>query len=126
MVAMSKRRKRTTQPASKDQRIAELEEQLSQALATIEKLQKLEKEVERLQARVEELERAGKRQATPFARRHWVERPRRAGRNGFVFSKNAAIKRKPNPPKAMVRPTITARRINGSGRRFNDSVSNDV
>ncbi|HEX6270710.1 MAG TPA: hypothetical protein VFZ43_10765 [Anaerolineales bacterium] len=60
---MSKRRKRTTQPDSKDQRIAELEEQLSQALATIQKLQKLEKEVERLQARVEELERAGKRQA---------------------------------------------------------------
>src|SRR5262249_40919841 len=35
---------------------------------------------ERLQARVEELERAGKRQAAPFARRHWVERPRRPGR----------------------------------------------
>jgi hypothetical protein len=80
MVAMSKRRKRSTQADSKDQRIAELEEQLSQALATIQKLQKLEKEVERLQSRVEELERAGKRQATPFARRHWVERPRRAGR----------------------------------------------
>lgn len=77
---MSKRRKKNTLPDSKDQRIAELEEQLSQALATIQKLQKLEKEVERLQARVEELERAGKRQATPFARRHWVERPRRPGR----------------------------------------------
>jgi transposase len=80
MVVMRKRRKKNTQPDSKDQRIAELEEQLSQALATIQKLQKLEKEVERLQARVEELERAGKRQATPFARRKWVERPRRAGR----------------------------------------------
>ena len=80
MVAMSKQRKKNRLPDSKDQRIAELEEQLSQALATIQKLQKLEQEVERLQARVEELERAGKRQATPFARRQWVERPRRAGR----------------------------------------------
>jgi len=77
---MRKRRKINTLPDSKDQRIAELEEQLSQALATIQKLQKLEKEVERLQARVEELERAGKRQAAPFARRKWVERPRRPGR----------------------------------------------
>jgi len=77
---MRKRRKKTTLPDSKDQRIAELEEQLSQALATIQKLQKLEKEVEWLQARVEELERAGKRQATPFARRQWVERPKRPGR----------------------------------------------
>jgi transposase len=80
MIAMRKRRKKNTPPDSKDQRIAELEEQLSQALATIKKLQKLEQEVERLQARVEELERAGKRQAAPFARRHWVERPRRPGR----------------------------------------------
>jgi transposase len=80
MVAMRKRRKKTSLPDSKDQRIAELEAQLSQALATIEKLQKLEKEVERLRARVEELERAGKRQATPFARRHWVEPPKRSGR----------------------------------------------
>jgi len=80
MDVMRKRRKRTTQPDWKDQRIAELEEQLSQALATIQKLQKLEQEVERLRARVEELERVGKRQATPFARRQWVERPRRPGR----------------------------------------------
>ena len=74
---MSKRRKKNTLPDSKDQRIAELEKQLSQALAIIEKQQK---EIERLQARVEELERAGKRQATPFARRHWVEHPKRPGR----------------------------------------------
>jgi len=83
---MSKPRKRHPHPDAKDQpnrperRIAELEEQLAQALATIEKLQKLEKEVERLQARVQELERAGKRQATPFARRKWVEHPKRSGR----------------------------------------------
>ena len=73
---MRKRRKHP-QPALKDERIAELEEQLVQALATIEKLQQ---QVEALQNKVEELERAGKRQAAPFARRHWVEHPRRPGR----------------------------------------------
>jgi transposase len=80
MDVMRKRRKKNSLPDSKDQRIAELEEQLSQALATIQKLQKLEKEVERLQARVEELQRAGKRQAAPFARRKWVEHPKKSGR----------------------------------------------
>ena len=89
MAVMRKRRKHP-QPDSKDQpnrperRIAELEEQLAQALLIIQKQQK---QIERLQQmnnalreRVEELERAGKRQAAPFARRHWVERPRRPGR----------------------------------------------
>ena len=64
-------------PDPKDQEIAELKQQLAQALATIQKLQQ---QVERLQAEVEELQRAAKRQATPFARRHWVEHPRRPGR----------------------------------------------
>ena len=36
--------------------------------------------VERLQAEVEELQRAGKRQAAPFARRKWVEHPKKPGR----------------------------------------------
>ncbi|MCJ7434641.1 MAG: SlyX family protein [Anaerolineales bacterium] len=63
---MRKRQRKNTLPESKDQRIAELEEQLAQALATIQELQKLQKEVERLQAEVEELKRAGKRQAAPF------------------------------------------------------------
>jgi transposase len=80
MVIMRKRRKKNTLPESKDQRIAELEEQLAQALATIQQLQKLQKEVERLQAEVEELKRAGKRQAAPFARRKWVEHPKKSGR----------------------------------------------
>jgi len=80
MIVMRKRRKKNTLPDSKDQRIAELEEQLSQALVTIQKLQKLQKQVELLQAEVEELKRAGKRQATPFARRHWVEHSKRPGR----------------------------------------------
>jgi predicted nucleic acid-binding Zn-ribbon protein len=74
---MRKRRKKNTLPDAKDQRIAELEQQLAQALDTIQKLQQ---QVERLQAEVEELKRAGKRQATPFVRRHWVERPKRPGR----------------------------------------------
>ncbi|MCK7467067.1 MAG: hypothetical protein MZU91_02175 [Desulfosudis oleivorans] len=76
MDVMRKRRKHP-QPDTKDQRIAELEEQLAHALATIQKLQQ---QVEALQNKVEELERAGKRQATPFMRRHWVEQPRRPGR----------------------------------------------
>ena len=83
-MAMRKRRKQNTVPDSKDQRIAELEEQLSQALAIIQKQQKqierLQQTCQQLQEEVEELKRVGKRQATPFARRHWVERPRRAGR----------------------------------------------
>lgn len=83
MTVLRKRRKHP-QAEMKDQRIAELEEQLAQALLIIQKQQK---QIERLQQmnqelreRVEELERAGKRQAAPFARRHWVERPKRAGR----------------------------------------------
>jgi hypothetical protein len=50
MIVMRKRRKQNRLPDSKDQRIAELEKQLSQALAIIEKQQK---EIEGLQARVE-------------------------------------------------------------------------
>lgn len=67
---MSRKRNKNKLPNSKDERIAELEKQLAQALAIIEKLQK----------EVEELKRAGKRQAAPFARRKWVERPKRSGR----------------------------------------------
>ena len=74
---MSKRRNKNKVPDAKDKRIAELEQQLAQALATIEKL---EKQVQLLQTEVEELKRAGKRQATPFARWHWVEHPKRPGR----------------------------------------------
>jgi hypothetical protein len=74
---VSKRRNKKPEVDSKDKRIVELEQQLAQALALIQKLQK---QVELLQAEVEELRRAGKRQATPFARRHWVERPKRPGR----------------------------------------------
>lgn len=67
---MSRKRSKNKLPDTKDQRIAELEKQLAQALAMIEKLQK----------EVEELKRAGKRQAAPFARRKLVERPKKPGR----------------------------------------------
>jgi len=71
-------------PDPNEQRISKLEQQLAEVLASNESLQKqnerLQKQVELLQAEVEELRRAGKRQATPFARRHWVEHPKRPGR----------------------------------------------
>lgn len=67
---MSRKRNTNQHPNTKDQRIAELEKQLAQALEIIQKLQK----------EVEELKRAGKRQAAPFARRKLVERPKRPGR----------------------------------------------
>ncbi|HUE99183.1 MAG TPA: IS66 family transposase [Anaerolineales bacterium] len=82
---MSQRRKRTLHPSeTKDQQISELQEQLSQALEIIRKQQKqierLEQRVQQQQEELEYLKRIGKRQATPFARRHWVERLRRPGR----------------------------------------------
>ena len=82
---MNQRRKRTPQRSdTKDQQISELQEQLSQALEIIQKQQKqIERLEQRLQQQQEELEylkRIGKRQATPFARRHWVEKPKRPGR----------------------------------------------
>ena len=64
---LRKRRNEHTLPDAKDQRIAGLEEQLAQALATIQKLQK---QVDLLRAKAEELEGAGKRQAAPFGFRH--------------------------------------------------------
>jgi transposase len=74
---MSHKRIKNPQPRTKDQRIAELEEQLIQALKSIEKLRK---QNELLHTEIEELKRAGKRQAAPFARRKLVEHPKRPGR----------------------------------------------
>lgn len=74
---MSTRRAKKPLPDPKDQRIAELEAQLAQAQAVIQKMQK---QLERLQAEVDALRRAGKRQATPFARRKWVAMPKKPGR----------------------------------------------
>lgn len=68
-------------PETKTEEIRGLKEQLSQALEIIQRQQKqierLQQIVEQQQAEIEELKRIGKRQAAPFARRHWVERPRR-------------------------------------------------
>jgi len=82
---MSKGRKRHPySPDTKDQQISELKEQLLQALEIIQKQQKqierLEQMVQQQQEEIEYLKRIGKRQAAPFARRHWVEKPRRPGR----------------------------------------------
>ena len=82
---MSKGRQRHSHsPETKAEEIRGLKEQLSQALEIIQKQQKqierLQEIVEQQQAEIEELKRIGKRQAAPFARRHWVEQPRRAGR----------------------------------------------
>jgi transposase len=81
---MSKGRKRNSQPNPKEQQMAEMQEQLSQALEIIQKQQKqierLQQTVGQLQEELELLKRIGKRQATPFARRHWVEKPKRPGR----------------------------------------------
>ena len=77
---MSKGRKRNSQPNPKEQQIAELQEQLSQALEIIQKQQKRERRAVATAEEKEMLKRIGKRQAAPFARRHWVEQPRRPGR----------------------------------------------
>jgi len=74
---MSHKRNKAPQASSKDQRIADLEQKLSQVVALNERLQK---QVALLQAEIEELKRTGKRQATPFARRSHVAHPRRPGR----------------------------------------------
>lgn len=70
----------------RDQRIADLEAQLRQALARIAELQQ---QVTDWQARLTEAERAGKRQATPFARKeHTAQRKRpgrKAGRGRFAY-----------------------------------------
>lgn len=64
-------------PDARDQRIVELETQLRQALARVDELQR---QVTDLQTRLAEAERAGKRQATPFARRKHTDEHKRAGR----------------------------------------------
>lgn len=64
-------------PGPKERRIAELENQLAQAHATIEALQE---QLRQLQAEVEAQKRAGKRQATPFSRQKQAKAPKRPGR----------------------------------------------
>ena len=66
-----------TQTDPRDQRIAELEAQLHERDALIAKL---EEQIRQLQEQVEGAKRAGKRQATPFARKKRVRQPKRPGR----------------------------------------------
>src|SRR5512143_2149673 len=76
---MSKGRKRhTPSPERKEgPKIAELLEIIQKQQKQIERLQQT---VGQLQEELEDLKRIGKRQAAPFARRHWVEKPKRPGR----------------------------------------------
>jgi len=82
MIKGRKRHKHS--PETKDPQRQDLKEQLSQALELNQKLQKqierLEQMVQQQQEEIEYLKRIGKRQAAPFARRHWVEKPKRPGR----------------------------------------------
>jgi len=100
-MVMSRQRHKPGSDA-KDKRIAELEEQLARALVMIERQQR---EMERLRARVEEMERAGKRQATPFARRKLVEKPKRPGRKAG----QGKFARRARPTIKQVHETKTAR-----------------
>jgi len=64
-------------PDPRDVRLAELESQLRQRDALIERLQR---RLAELEERLAELERAAQRQATPFARKQRKESPKRPGR----------------------------------------------
>jgi len=83
-MADMRNRHKNSQPDAKDRRIAELEEQLEQALLIIKKqqrqIERLQQMNEELRERVAELERAVRRQANPFARRQLVAKPKRPGR----------------------------------------------
>ncbi|GAG30709.1 unnamed protein product, partial [marine sediment metagenome] len=79
-------------PDLKDQRISELENQLAQALKTIDELKG---QVRQLQEEVESQKRAGKRQATPFSRQKKARKPKRRGRKAGQGKFNH--KEKPTP-----------------------------
>jgi transposase len=76
---MSKGRKRHTHSPERkeDPQITELLEIIQKQQKQIERLEQI---VQQQQEEIEYLKRIGKRQATPFARRQWVEKPRRPGR----------------------------------------------
>ena len=89
--AQSKGQPGQPQLDSRDERITELEAQLAQAQAVIAVLQaqsaqfqqqiaEFREQVAQLQQQIAELERAGKRQATPFARRKRSAAPKKPGR----------------------------------------------
>ena len=76
---MSKGRKRHTHSPEKkeDPKITELLDIIQKQQKQIERLEQL---VQQQQEEIEYLKRIGKRQAAPFARRHWVEKPKHPGR----------------------------------------------
>ena len=78
--------------ALKDQRIAELEEQLSQAQTTI---QTLIGQVQQLETEVKELKGKSKRQVTPFRRRKREEKAKKPGRKSGKGSFSHRAKPKP-------------------------------
>lgn len=80
-------------------RVAELEKQLSWALARIAKLEaeneQLRAENAALRKALEETRRAGKRQASPFSRNNPKQNPKKPGRKGG--SEYGAVSRRPPP-----------------------------
>jgi len=76
---MSKGRKRhmPSPERKEDPKITELLEIIQKQQKQIERLEQM---VQQLQDENEYLKRIGKRQAAPFARRHWAEKPKRPGR----------------------------------------------
>jgi len=80
-------------PDLRDQRIAELERQLAEALAIIEVSRRENGE---LKAEIERLKRSGKRQAVPFERREHVKEPKKPGRKKGQGGKYA-YREKPAP-----------------------------
>jgi hypothetical protein len=88
---MSHKRNTPTEASTKDQRIAELEQErgeleleLVRQRATNQRqgvaILRLQKLLERIREENEALKREGKRQAAPFARRKRVEHPKKPGR----------------------------------------------
>jgi len=86
---------------SRDRRIAELESELAKERATVQAL--LER-VRQLEAEVESLKRAGKRQATPFARRKRSKSPKRPGRK--AGQGRFAYRAKPAPEEVKETKTV--------------------
>jgi transposase len=76
---MSKGRKRHMRSPERkeDPKIRELLEIIEKQQKQIERLEQM---VQQQQEEIDLLKRIGKRQAAPFARRHWVEQPKRPGR----------------------------------------------
>jgi uncharacterized coiled-coil protein SlyX len=91
IVTQTKSSSDSTRIASRDRRIAELEAQLRERDAAVAELEAqlrqrdavigaLQEQVRQLQEQMDEVKQAGKRQATPFARKKRVAQAKRPGR----------------------------------------------